>query len=1634
MNLTNASRAARLGRAAARAISFKIETLERRVHLSAVDVLTQHNDNARTGDNLSETTLNTSNVNVNSFGFLYTRPVDDQMYAQPLYVTNVNIPGKGVHNIVYLATVNDSIYAYDADDPTVVAPYWQDSFINLAAGIRPVANTDVGQACGTYMDFSGNIGIVSTPVIDKATNTLFCLARTVENGVFIQRLHAIDLSTGAEMPNSPMLIQASVPGTGAGSSNGVLAFNGQTENQRAALAIDQGNVIITWASHCDTGPYHGWVMAYNETSLQQEWVFCATPNGSDGGIWQSGQGPAIDSQGNIYLTTGNGTDDGTDYGEAFLKISPNGQLLDWFIPNNYQALNNVDADLGSAGPLLIPGTDLITTGGKEGKFFLVNTNNMGHLNTPDQVVQEFQVTPSADNDHIHGSPIYYQDSAGNQWIYVWGMSDTLKQFAFNGSTYTSTTPTYTSNVTTAPTPSQPGAMLSLSADGSTAGTGIVWSTSTLGPSANQGVQPGIFRAFDASNVSTELWNSQQDASRDDFGNLAKFNYVTVDNGHVYVPTFSNQLIVYGLLAGTPNTPATLNATPANGKNEIDLSWAAVSGATQYVIERQVGGATYLPLAIINGALTTYQDTSVVAGTVYSYKVRAQNAVGDSAPAIATAQATFLQQQLAHWRFDEGAGTTTADSSGNANTGTLGTGATWTTAGEINDALNFNGTVNAYVQVPDSPSLDPQGSQISITAWFKAIDWNGNRRIVQKGASDNQYRLLAEGGVFKFDLYGIGTVSITLPSVNVWHNAVGTYDGTTMKLYIDGALAGSTTVATPGTALAVTNSPLMIGTKNPGSTTVGNYFNGAIDDVRVYNYALTASDVSTLLTNTAPAAPTSLLATPTSASTMTVTFTDNANNEAGFVLERKLGAGSYSVIAQLAANTAGGTTTFIDTGLAANSTYTYRVRAYNVVDYSAYSNESSGMTQGVALNSLTAEWRFDESGGTTAADATGNQNTGTLFGNPVFVTDTPDGSAHSLSFNGTSQWVRVNDSPYLEPASAITLAAWVKASDWSQTRGIISKGAREGSYYLIANNGLLTFNLSNQGTVVAPLPGTGVWHYVVGSYDGATMKIYVDGQLVASHTATGTLATSSDPLFIGGTADSVNTGLTFSGLIDDARVYNYALSPQQISAIYGNVATWKFDDNAGSTAVDSSPNGNNLTLFNFPAWTPGIDNSSLSFDGATQYGTANDNLSLNPTTAITLAGFVKATAWTSGARIVQKGFNTPQYSLSALGGNLQFALNGVGTLSIALPSIGVWHQITASYDGSTMRLYVDGALAASLAATGLIAVGSEPLYIASAAATAGTFFQGQLDDLAIYSRALTAGEVAGLASILGHRVTQRSIFYNNSQFDGFDPAGNATDLANIDPSKQALLPGAGPASFANYTSFVSGINGIIVSVVGLTSINANDFTFLAGNIADTTQWGLATPATVSIVNTTPANQFIALTWPDGTLRNTWLEVIVNANTDTGLVSPDVFFFGNLVGESGKGATGGEFTVTSADEQAARNDPHGFTNPVGLSSTHDYNRDGRVDITDQLIARANNGASLVQLSAPASGFATPGATAVGRTSRTPWIPPPTDPTPVITPTDPAPTNAQKKLTPKQKLKLEIKKVVAAEKAKKSKHRAG
>lgn len=532
---------------------------------ASVAVPTHHNDLARTGANLHETILNTRNVNTNHFGLLCTRGVDDEIYAQPLIMTNVSLPGRGIHNLVLVATVNDSVYAFDADDPSVESAYWQVNF--LGPHVVPPRNTDMTGACdGNYVDFSGNIGIVGTPVIDLVSSTLFLVARTKENGSnFVQKLHALDIHDGTERPHSPVTISASCPGHGVDSSNNIITFDPLRQNQRPGLALVKGTVYVGWASHCDWGPYHGWLLGYDAQTLQRTVMYNTTPDGANGGIWMSGQAPSADVEGALYISVGNGSvgsttnpNDLINRGESLLKLVRSGSSLEvrsWFTPFNWQLLNEGDLDFGSSGVLLIPESNLAVVGSKEGKLYVVRRDNMGGLSgekADTNIVQSLQVTATKPPNNVHGAPIWW-DGPDKCYTYVWGESDYLRQYEFDRAAQKFRLPEYAHSPTKAPV-GMPGGFLSLSANGNKRGSGIVWASHPLSGDANHEVRPGILHAYDAENVSHELWNSEQVRSRDSVGNFAKFCPPTVANGKVYLATFSKRLSIYGILKPTPNQP------------------------------------------------------------------------------------------------------------------------------------------------------------------------------------------------------------------------------------------------------------------------------------------------------------------------------------------------------------------------------------------------------------------------------------------------------------------------------------------------------------------------------------------------------------------------------------------------------------------------------------------------------------------------------------------------------------------------------------------------------------------------------------------------------------------------------------------------------------------------------------------------------------------------------------------------------------------------------------------------------------------------------------------------------------------------------------------------------------------------
>jgi len=508
----------------------------------AGDILTADYDNARTLSNPNETILNTSNVNVSTFGKLFTRTLDADVFAQPLYLQNVPIK-KHMLNVVYIADAHNTVYAFDADNATSSAPLWS---VNLGPYDTPSG-------------WTSGLGILSTPVIIGSRGAIYVVAATNENGHRVYRLHALNLRTGAEEFGGPVIIAGQVPGSAPDGQNGVVTFNPDQQVQRTALAYSApgGSVYFAFASDRDHAPYHGWIFGYNTSTLQQTAIFNASPNGSAAGVWQSGRAPAVDEKGNLYYQSGNGDFDGiANFGESFLKLSPNASgalaLADWFTPSIWREMNTYDYDLGSTGPFLLPGTRLLVGGAKTGTFYLLSVDNLGHLRAGSSPVQSFTGTGSCAMPlvfqgclQIMGQAYWY--SAAAPTLYVWGVHDQLKAYQFSNGRF-NTTPVSTGTSTAY----YPGGVLAVSSNSSTAGTGIVWAITNDTP--DQGfyfgpgwIGTGTLHAFSAADLTQELWNSDQNVTRDALGTFASFTPPLVVGGKVYAPTFSNQLAVYGLL-------------------------------------------------------------------------------------------------------------------------------------------------------------------------------------------------------------------------------------------------------------------------------------------------------------------------------------------------------------------------------------------------------------------------------------------------------------------------------------------------------------------------------------------------------------------------------------------------------------------------------------------------------------------------------------------------------------------------------------------------------------------------------------------------------------------------------------------------------------------------------------------------------------------------------------------------------------------------------------------------------------------------------------------------------------------------------------------------------------------------------
>jgi len=500
------------------------------------DVLTYHNDNARTGQNLHETILTLENVNTTNFGKIGFYSVDGKVDAQPLYLFNMTVPGRGSHNILYVATEHDIVYAFDADTGAVL---WQVSLLSPGETTSDARNCD---------QVAPEIGVTATPVVDRTSGpngAIYVVAMSKNaSGSYFQRLHALDAVTGAELFGGPKEIQASFPGAGDNSSGGRVIFDPKQYKERPGLLLLNGVVYTSWSSHCDIRPYTGWIIGYNKSTLAQSSVLNVTANGSDGAIWMSGAGPAADTAGNIYLLDGNGAFDITlngqgfpsngNFGNSVLKLStvPRLAVADYFATFNTVAQSSIDADLGSGGALVLPDLidgsghlqHLMLGAGKDQHIYVVNRDAMGKFNPSiNNIYQEIQGVFSSG---VFAAPAYF-----NNTVYFGAVADRIKAFSI-AKARLSLAPTGKTNNSFV----YPGATPSISANGTS--NAILW--------AVENASTAVLHAYNATNLSQELYNSNLAGSRDHFGTGNKFITPTIVNGKVYVGT-TNGVAVFGLL-------------------------------------------------------------------------------------------------------------------------------------------------------------------------------------------------------------------------------------------------------------------------------------------------------------------------------------------------------------------------------------------------------------------------------------------------------------------------------------------------------------------------------------------------------------------------------------------------------------------------------------------------------------------------------------------------------------------------------------------------------------------------------------------------------------------------------------------------------------------------------------------------------------------------------------------------------------------------------------------------------------------------------------------------------------------------------------------------------------------------------
>ncbi len=944
-----------------------VELLEGR-RLLATSVLTYHNDNLSSGLNATETLITPGNLSVSSFGKRFATAVDGQIYSQPLYVPNLNITtgsSPGIHNTVFVATQHDSLYAIDSDSGAIL---YQKSFIGVSNGLPSATSVTPMPAADTNSaDISPEVGITATPVIDPSTNSLYLTAKTkeiVSNSTttphYVYRLYKLNIqsgsytstiigdtirntSTGVYTNNTSIYSVGTGDGTvNVGGQNRVY-FNAMRQMNRPGLVLQNGEVYVAFASHGDTGPYHGWLVGFNAGTLAVTRALNTTPNGGLGGIWQGGGITAIDPQGYFYFETGNGSfntaasnfdaqgfpRDG-NYGDCFIKVgidatstiasqNINGfglKVVDYFSPFNNAALNSVDRDLGSGGPIILPDSagsaahpHLIVGAGKESKVYLIDRDNMGKFDPATDHVVQSQGNAIGSSGSF-GSPAFF-----NGHLYYAGVIDRVRAFTVSNASFVQTSQSTDSIGSLDGT-------ISISANGTN--NGLVWlidrGSSTL-------------KAYDANNLANQVWTSANAANgRDSLGSAVKFSVPTIADGHVFCGTAAT-LVSYGPPvppSAPPADPTLLAAAPASGI-QIGLTWQDnASNEDGYEVYQSPDNATFTKVATLGVNAQGYLVNGLQSGTPYWFKVRAFNSFnGTSFSGYSSTATATTQSQLPSLNFSAGfAGSTTAlNYVGSArivngfaeltdgNTGEAG--AVWSKT--VQDIRRFN--VNFTFQLSNA-SADgftftlQRASATAIGGSGGALGYQGIGTSV--ALKFDLYPTVSETG-----LYQNGAAPETVGALNMLPN-IDTHSGhiISCSLQYNGTTLTQTLTDTVTNGVYshvyTVNIPAVIG---GNSAWVG--FTGAtggetaIQDIRTWTF--------TTVPSSPPAAPTGLTGTPASGTQINLAWIDNSNTEDGFKILRKVGAaGTYSPLTSVGANV----TAYMDTALNPDVDYYYQVVATN----------------------------------------------------------------------------------------------------------------------------------------------------------------------------------------------------------------------------------------------------------------------------------------------------------------------------------------------------------------------------------------------------------------------------------------------------------------------------------------------------------------------------------------------------------------------------------------------------------------------------------------------------------------------------------------------------------------------------------